>query len=356
MSIKAYVGRMGSGKSYEVVSVVILSALRRGRRVVSNIAGLNHAEMVALLELEGVAVEHVGELVSVDHDAVLAPEFWRADDNQDAFVQPGDLLVLDEVWRFWEGFSGRKMPASVMNFFRMHRHFTHPETGVSCDVVLISQDIMDMARRVRAVIEESYRMEKLTAVGSTKRYRVDIFMGGKTSGKPLRQLHRSYDPRYFVLYSSHSQRKEGDAEAKEENVDGRGNILKGAIVKVVLPVMTLVFVVAVVGVWRFFHPDDKKTDSNLSKTTAGASEHAGRTPAPVERPDESDSWRVVGYFDLGGGMHFLLGNEHRHRVINPPSYKITAWTSETFLPSGEAVTSWSGGVGRRGMIEKAAGE
>lgn len=32
MSIKAYVGRMGSGKTYEVVSVVILNALRNGRR------------------------------------------------------------------------------------------------------------------------------------------------------------------------------------------------------------------------------------------------------------------------------------------------------------------------------------
>ena len=33
---------MGSGKTFEVVSVVILGALRDGRRVISNIAGLNY--------------------------------------------------------------------------------------------------------------------------------------------------------------------------------------------------------------------------------------------------------------------------------------------------------------------------
>jgi zona occludens toxin len=38
MAIKVYVGLMGSGKSYEVVSNVIVPALGRGRRVISNIA------------------------------------------------------------------------------------------------------------------------------------------------------------------------------------------------------------------------------------------------------------------------------------------------------------------------------
>jgi zona occludens toxin len=35
MAINAYTGLMGSGKSYEVVSSVILPAVKSGRRVVS---------------------------------------------------------------------------------------------------------------------------------------------------------------------------------------------------------------------------------------------------------------------------------------------------------------------------------
>ena len=45
MAINAYTGLMGSGKTYEVVSSVVLPALLKGRRVVSNIEGLDYEEI-----------------------------------------------------------------------------------------------------------------------------------------------------------------------------------------------------------------------------------------------------------------------------------------------------------------------
>ena len=51
----------GSGKTYEVVSQVILTALRTGRRVVANIAGLHYEEMRAyLLVDEYLAEKQIG--------------------------------------------------------------------------------------------------------------------------------------------------------------------------------------------------------------------------------------------------------------------------------------------------------
>ncbi|OKX16986.1 hypothetical protein AWP89_00845, partial [Escherichia coli] len=41
MAISAYVGIPGSGKSYEVVSSVIIPACMSGRRVISNIYGFS---------------------------------------------------------------------------------------------------------------------------------------------------------------------------------------------------------------------------------------------------------------------------------------------------------------------------
>ena len=192
MSIKVYTGRMGSGKSYEVVTVVILGALRQGRRVVTNISGINYELMRASLEKEGVKPDDVGSILSVVHDDVLKETFWLSDSsaNDDCVLEPGDLLVLYEVWRFWQGFSSPGMPDFVMNFFRMHRHFTHEVTGVTCDVVLISQDVNDIGRKVRVVIEETYYMEKLTALGSSKRYRVDVYSGPKK--------YRSSPPHVFM--------------------------------------------------------------------------------------------------------------------------------------------------------------
>ena len=192
MAIKAYTGIMGSGKTYEVVSEVIRIALSQGRRVVSNIAGLNYAAFVDLLVEDGANPEHIGELIAVDHEQVKDPFFWRTDkceaEGTKTVIQPGDLVVLDEIWRFWEGFSpkdsdGKKMPDRVKNFFRMHRHMVHPGTGVTCDMAVICQDIMDAHRGLRSVIEETYLMTKLTVIGSSSRYRVDIFQRASVRGK-----------------------------------------------------------------------------------------------------------------------------------------------------------------------------
>jgi zona occludens toxin len=287
MSIKVYTGRMGSGKTYEVVSVVILSALSRGRRVVSNIAGLKHDAIKKLLAAEG--IKNIGDLVQINHDDVVRPSFWLSDDNKDeSFLKPGDLLVLDEVWRFWDGFmSSRKMPACVMNFFRMHRHFTHSETGVSCDVVLITQDVMDISRSVRSVVEETYNMTKLTSLGLARRYRVDIYSGSRVSGRyPYKSLQRAYDKRYFPLYSSHSQKKEGDADAKEENIDDRGNILKGVFFKIIIPCAFIMFIFCAVYLWNLFHPEMKKPAKQADKKSAqvvSSASSISSAPSPVSR-------------------------------------------------------------------------
>lgn len=352
MSIKAYVGRMGSGKSYEVVSVVILNALRRGRRVISNIAGLNYEAFCQLLESEGVPREQIGQLVHVEHAQVLQPEFWRTDKDADlgvdAFIQPGDLIALDEVWRFWSGFAtkgddGSKRPDRVMNFFRMHRQFPHPETGVTCDVALITQDIMDISRQVRAVIEETYRMEKLTAVGSTKRYRVDVFQGGKVTRSPLRQLQRSYDPRYFPLYSSHSQKSAEGAEAKEENIDGRGNILQGALFKFIIPAALVFIVGAGYFVFSFFNP--KKPAAETAKVEpAKDADPVSHAKQESRKADVTDAWRVVGWYTSNGLPAVVVENQDRRiRVLyDPPAFKVSGMQISVVLPEGGTATTYSG--------------
>lgn len=347
MSIKAYVGRMGSGKTYEVASVVIYKALASGRRVVSNIAGLDIEAYKDLMLAEGIPEDRIGQLVQVSHDDVVKPEFWRTDKDEaegvQSFIQPGDLVALDEIWRFWEGFAGRKMPERVMNFYRMHRHFTHADTGTACDVAIITQDVLDIARKVRAVIEETYYMEKLTAIGSTKRYRVDIFQGTRTSRKPLRSLQRSYEPRFFPLYSSHSQKKEGDADAREENIDQRGNILKGALFKVVLPVGLIVAGFAVYTVWSFFQPKATKADKgNTAQVQPGAAPVANVLHAKAG-PELAENWRVVGFYQIGADVVMVLNNGQRNRTLHGAPGKVAGLSMEVILPNGEAATDWTGG-------------
>lgn len=344
MAIKAYVGIMGSGKTFEVASVVVLGALRDGRRVVSNIAGLNPDVYREILEAEGVEPDRIGQIVTVSHDAVLEPLFFRTDKDQaegiDSFILPGDLVALDEIWRFWDGFA--KPPERFMNFVRMHRQFVHPESGLTCELALITQDVMDIGRKVRAVIEQTYRMEKATAVGSTKRYRVDIFTGGKIRGAPLRQLFKTYEPKYFPLYQSHSQKQEGSADAKEKSVDGRGNILKGAIFKIVLPLAFLFGAAGIYFIWGFFHPKDLKKPPAAVAASPGASS----VPAPAPKvSDVSPDWRLRGWYTGKLGMVAMLeDNEGRLRhVYMPSNMRITGLDAFLSL-DGVRVSKYSGTV------------
>lgn len=346
MAIKAYVGIMGSGKTFEVASVVILGALRDGRRVVSNIAGLNESVYREILEAEGVDPEKIGWIEAVTHEAVMEPLFFRTDkdldQDDDCFIQPGDLVAIDEIWRFWDGFS--KPPERFMNFVRMHRQFVHPVSGLTCELVLITQDVMDIGRKVRAVIEQTYRMEKATAVGSTKRYRVDIFEGGKTRGKPLRQLFKTYEAKFFPLYQSHSQKQEGSADAKEKSVDNRGNILKGALFKIVLPVAVLLGGLGFYLVWGFFHRGE------AAKPVAAKENEKAVAASPALRPergpgDVSDKWHVHGWYSGPSGMVLvLMDNDGRLRhVYQPPNYRLAGLDVSVIL-DGEGITKYSGSV------------
>jgi len=353
MSIKAYTGTMGSGKTYEVVSVVILGALSRGRRVVSNIAGLNFEAMRVFLMAQGVPEGVIGQIVPVTHDQVLEPLFWRTDTDAEkgveTFIQPGDVLVLDEIWRFWDGFKPRsddgdkvvKRPDRVMNFFRMHRQFPDPVTGMTCEIALITQDVVnDLHRSVKGVVEETYLMEKLVEIGSDTRYRVMIFPKVRVSRRPQVILQRSYDPKIFPLYKSHSQKKDGDAAPREVSIDKRGNILRGALFKFILPVGVLVFGVAIYSVMNFFSPKAKDKPAAVAK--AGEVKPGDLSHAKPS-VDLSNDWRVAGYYQTGAEVVMILSNGERSRVLRGAPGKIAGLSMEVILPNGDAAADWTGG-------------
>ncbi len=354
MAVKLYVGIMGSGKTYEVVSVVILGALRIGRRVVSNIAGLKFDCFVELLLAEGVKREAIGELVHVEHDAVLDPFFWRTDKDREkgveTVIQPGDVVVLDEIWRFWNGFAvksedNERCPPRVMNFFRMHRQMTHSKTGVSCDIALITQDVPDVARRVKGVVEETYRMQKLSALGLDQRYRVDIFNRARITRKPMRSLQRTYEAKYFPLYKSHSQAEEGAAGPVEKNIDDRSNILKGWFFRIALPLCVVILGVSIYVVVGFFKgPGGVKTPDAEAKAqgSATAAEPA-RTARAAPPPASDDKWRAVGWWADDSGVVVMLADGRKTRVLyDPPALQVRTLAVSVGLPEGGFSTLYSG--------------
>lgn len=264
---------MGSGKTYEVVSSVILPAVKGGRDVVTNIYGLNEARVHAHLGKPDPGCEF-GHIRIVENEAVTLPEFFpRSETDPDSIVRPGDLVAIDEAWRFW---GSNKWPSEHMIFFREHRHYVNSK-GVSCDLALMVQDITDLDKRLKNVVEVSFQFTKLKSLGLKGRYRVEIYEGSKLyKSKRSSWSSKTYNPKIFPLYKSYANES---GQGVEKAIDSRQNFLKSGAFLVPL-VLAVVLIGA--GAWAltaFFNPERFKKPDEVPPVAAGAD--AGKKPAPA---------------------------------------------------------------------------
>ncbi|HSH72823.1 MAG TPA: zonular occludens toxin domain-containing protein [Methylophilaceae bacterium] len=360
MPLLAYIGLQGNGKTYEVVTVLILEALMAGRRVVSNIAGLNYDLMFSIAVERGTPPDKVGELVNLDHHFIMKPDFWITDHyleqhGDDVYktttiIHPGDLVALDEIWRFWDGFApkdseGNKRPPSVLNFLRMHRHMTNDKTGLCCEIAIITQDLGDIHRSFKNVIDQTFVMTKHTALGSTKRYRVDIYQRYNTRRKPINSLQKSYDPKLFELYSSHSQAKEGAATPKEQRIDTRGNLLSGKRFVLFIPLFLIGMIFSIYKLNQFFHPETKHADQTqpVGIPAPGETAVAANVLPQAVVPEPKTTWRILGYYQLGNDLTLVMRNDQgiTRYVVSPSNIRLAGLDIGAILDN-DAYSNWTG--------------
>ena len=217
MSIIAYVGLPGSGKSYDVVANQIMPALEQGRRVVTNIP----------LQRDAVRdITRQGEIVDLPLEVIMAEPA-----KIDEYATPGCLLVIDELWRLWPaGQKTDKIPQPYKSLLAEHRHRVDSE-GRSMQIVFVTQDLAQIAAFARQLVEQTYHHTKLTSVGATNSYRIDVFHGAITGAVPpinnrLREIFGKYKPEIFKLYQSHTMSESKTSGANESAMDARGNVLK----------------------------------------------------------------------------------------------------------------------------------
>lgn len=340
MAINTYVGLQGSGKSYEVVSGPILDAIAQGRRVVTNVAGVNQERMHNyLVEKRGLDLSKLGNIVHVSNDRVLEAQFFPDEERPDleSVVLGGDLVAIDEAWRCWG--TDKKLSHEHMQFFRMHRHYVHPVTQVTCDVVLMTQDITGLHRLVRNVVEFTFRMHKHKSLGLASRYRVEIYEGAKLTVKTRTDQHqKKYDPKIFPLYQSYT-----GGSGQEKAIDARQNIFNSSALWLLIVGVALFMSVSAFFVWRFFHPANLEDASKQVADTAkkAAPNQSANTSARVQF---SDSWRVVGELSADGDRWLVVANEAGRLRVESPSVFHGHGNAVIGDIDGQKVTRWSGQV------------
>jgi len=351
MPIYAYVGTPGAGKSHECVKSVIVPAFLSGRRVVTNIDGLDPQAIhdYCLKQTKG-DESSFGSIEVVTDSEVIAEGFFphKLDDGGytgEGFVKPGDLVCLDEVWRFWG--SDKNLNTGHRDFISEHRHFEHPETGISCDIVLMNQALDTMARFVKSRIETTFRMSKLNALGLSKRYRVDIYSGVKLfKSYKTSTSYSKYDKDIFTLYKSTS-----GGQGNAATVDSRQNIFSHAKVWVLIFGLICMFGLSFFFIAKFFSKGSSSHSSSTSNSVSPSMDKpsvsgVGGSPAQVKEvvpaSDLSKDWRISGtLFQHGSNFVILVSTSGSFRVVSKTNFHGSGY-SLFGIVDGQRVTYYSG--------------
>lgn len=320
MAIDAYTGLPRSGKSYSVVKNVILPSLREGRSVYTNIP------------LTPLAVEEFGQLVN------QLPADWFSRPDLFASIPPGAVVVLDELWRRWP--SGMKTSAVLFQdkeFLAEHGHNVD-SAGNTTRVVLVTQDLSQIASFARDLVAMTYRAEKLDAVGADGRFRVDVYKGSVSGQKPpksqmVRQLFDKYEETVWRYYKSSTKSQTGDV-GNESRADKRGNIWRSPwlIASFVAPVLLipplLWYIVHLFGsgLGQADKASAKAPLVNPPPPVAAArvpsAAQSQAAPAVPAGPRPSTKWRIAGYM--------LKGSQPANRAWS----SVEGYSSDGATPSG----------------------
>lgn len=315
MAITAFTGPPGSGKSHALIKDVILPALAAGRRVLTNIDGLDPDACRAHLLDRGGDPDKLGAAVVFHGEDALKAGFFpdEATESSGTVVQPGDLLVFDEWALYFPRRGNWPAGCNVEAFLRWHRHLTSPE-GVSTDVAIGTQLATDVHQNVRGLIVKSYKFRKLTALGSAGSYTWQLFEGHlQPKGGYYRTGTGTYDKAIFPLYASSSGAKEGNhvelkTNAKESILSGwqAWGVMIGA------PVLLLG------GAWFLYDTFSAQSDPAALAAQSAAPTAFGGPSAPPQAPAVADApWRIVGIIDATGMVQVVVSNRDGATRILP---------------------------------------
>jgi zona occludens toxin len=349
MPINVYTGLMRSGKSYEVVSEVIVPAIRNGRDVVTNVDGISEEKIHEYLKNKYPKDGHskYGSVKHVTNAQVFQDDFLPYYDDEknahiDTIVKPGDLVAIDEAWRFWG--DRMKIKKNHQSFILEHGHFTHAETNIACDMVLMIQSMGTLNRFIKDVVAFSFRTTKKVSLGFSKMYSLNMWEGkSMTKANHVGQWTRTYKKEIFPLYSSFK----GGAEGVLVNADRRQNIWVNWKIWGGLALLIVGGWVGGRNAYKFFHPVEVKTEATGPKTVAGtsatpASVNTGsRTPLPATVVF-SEVWRITGTFYAQDKRWVVLSNPAGAVRVESPSMFHNSGLAQTGDIDGAKVSAWSG--------------
>ena len=238
-----------SGKSYEAAVMHILPTLKKGRRVVTNIEGINHAKFA---ELSGLPLNIVQMLLLCVYGDKSMPVDERIEYQKQQILEKSGkdaLIVIDEIQNIHPS-DRQKLPPEWMRYITEHGH-----DGL--DIVLMGQDRRDCHAVWRRRIQRVITFNKLTAVGKPDSYNWVCYEA--TSPEKYQKTTsgvRKYESQYFGLYKSHT---DGTANT-DVYADERANVLNNKALKIGVPAFLVMIAFSVFHLVGFLSPGEVEAE------------------------------------------------------------------------------------------------
>ena len=321
MAISAYTGVPGAGKSYAMISQVIVPGVARGRRVLTNIEGVK-PELIADYCHKRWPENNIGEVVLFDGKDALKPGFFPTEEipDDETFVKGGDLIVFDE-WRLYFPRRGKHPNDELEAFLRWHRHLVD-QSGQTCDVVIGTQLPTDVHTDYRGLISTSYKFRKLKSLGMNKTYAYHVYEGHlQPKGGHYADGNGRYKKEVFALYSSYT----AGADGTENNTDARQTIWKKSLIFIVGGVIAMMAIGAY-GAYSFFSPDalTPEQEGAIDPATQASNLAPGsQQPQSVPISQLSDApggWRIVGQLVGDSGPLVIASDGTSTRLLDPEGF------------------------------------
>lgn len=241
MSILAFIGLPGSGKSYGVVQNVVVPNLQKKRTIVTNL----------LLRADALRADLFNPFEALPVH-LLTDEQFQTEDLLKKY--PGAVFIIDEAQRYFPaGMTEAKLPGHYKDFFSMHRHSACPVTGFTSEIVLVSQCTSKIASPVRTLVEYTYISKKMSSVGADNRYRVDVYEGCQSlkykKGEFVRQIFGKYEPPFTNYYKSHTQSSD-NVVTNESRADQRSNVWKSGKVRAYVGAMLMAPILIIIAIFQ----------------------------------------------------------------------------------------------------------
>ena len=352
MAITAIVGRPGHGKSYSATEIAIIPALQEGRYIFTNIPLRDEA----ITRDFPTARVHYVELSA---EQVSDPDFWQ--------FAPGALVILDELWKVWpSGLRANRIPPYQLAFIKEHRHRTDDD-GRWQDIVLVTQNLSDIASAIREMVETTVICMQLQDMGAAGWFVREYYTGaikGCESGPSEKLVNNErvkYEQTVYQYYVSNTQGTKTNIGPQGAKVV-KQTVWGGWKAKAAGFILLAVLVALPFSLWKTKQGMDKikeqsKASTHLEPanpepihTQPAVNHHPFSPPVPVQpeppppppQPEPSKEWRLSGRYRAAGPAMVMITDGTHTRRIPQAKYCRDEDGDIVCTIAGQVIASWTG--------------